>query len=109
MTYAVIWRLGAILEVARIESASDDLVYYEGRAMDSAGDPDVAQRYWDLADTARANLRAADRAIEDARVLLDSASVLRDDAAEVAKAAISAVVRADDLHDTVWQDLGGGF
>jgi len=99
----------AVAGLGAQESAQDDLLYYERRAMDSADEPDVAQRYWDLADTARANLRSADRTIEDARVLLDSAYVVRDDAAEVAKAAISAVVRADDLHDTVWQDLGGGF
>lgn len=94
--------------VAVQEAAQEDLWYFQRREHESADEPELARVLGTQVANARASMVRADRELEDARVLLEWARAVRDDAADVARAAIQAVVRADDLHDTVWQDLGGG-
>ncbi len=94
--------------VALRDGAEEDLWYFVRREEESRDVPEVARQFATQAANARASMARADQQLSDAWRTLESAWAIRDDAAEVARAAISAVVRADDLHDSVWQDLGGG-
>lgn len=94
--------------VAAQESAQEDIWFYQRREQEVAGEPELARVFATQLANARASLLRADQELEGARVLLASAQAMRDDGADAARAAIRAVLRADDLHDTVWQDLGGG-
>lgn|GEM_PF-735586 len=78
------------------------------RTADRATDPAARDRYLALADDARSDLAAADARLDQARADLRVAVAQRDGAVSAACAAIRGAMHADDLHDTVWQDLGGG-
>lgn len=71
-------------------------------------DPVSRARYLALADDARAEVLRTDDELEAARKDLRAAESLRDAAAATACAAILDAIGRDDLHDTIWQDLGGG-
>ncbi|UZN04779.1 hypothetical protein [Cellulomonas sp. S1-8] len=78
------------------------------RMADGASDPAVRDRYLALADDARTDLRSADGQLDAARTDLRVAVAQRDGAVSAACAAIRGAMDRDDLHDTMWQDLGGG-
>jgi len=78
------------------------------RLAERATDPAVRDRYLALADDARADLATADARLDQARADLRVAVAQRDGAMGAACAAIRGAMGRDDLHDTLWQDLGGG-
>ncbi|MFS0703631.1 hypothetical protein AB6N23_03840 [Cellulomonas sp. 179-A 9B4 NHS] len=98
----------ATAAMAASGTAADDLRYFRVREEESQDEPEVAALMAAQVDQSRAALVRADRQLDDARDLLAHARAVRDDAAETARAIIAAAVRADDLHDTFWQDVRGG-
>ena len=78
------------------------------RLAEDASDPVVRTRYLALADDARADLVTAGARLDQARADLRVAVAHRDGAMGAACAAIRGAMGRDDLHDTLWQDLGGG-
>lgn len=78
------------------------------RLADGAQDPEARSRYERLADDAREDLHAGDVQLEQARTELRLAIAQRDSAVSAVCAAIRGAMDRDDLHDTIWQDLGGG-
>lgn len=78
------------------------------RFAEGASTPVARDRYLALADEARADLYAADAQLDQARTDLRVAVARRDGAVSAACAAIRGAMARDDLHDTVWQDIGGG-
>ena len=75
---------------------------------EGASTPVARDRYLALVDEARADLYAADAQLDQARTDLRVAISRRDGAVSAACAAIRGAMARDDLHDTIWQDVGGG-
>ena len=89
------------------DNARQDMCYWSGRSSEVLpGQPAVD--FQSQIDTARQNLFQTDRYLDQARATLCTATAMRDAAGEAARASIQAVGSADDLHDTIWQNLGGG-
>lgn len=78
------------------------------RLADGAQEPEARSRYERLADDAREDLHAGDVQLEQARTELRVAIAQRDSAVSAVCATIRGAMDRDDLHDTIWQDLGGG-
>lgn len=100
--------LTAARTAAQAQSTAQDDVYLWSRRADQAADPFLVAQHTGRADAARRVLVGTDQHLEDARAQMREAMNIRDTAAEAARAAIRAVVDGDDLHDTIWQNLGGG-
>lgn len=78
------------------------------RFAEGASTPIARDRYLALVDDARADLYAADSRLDQARTDLRVAVARRDGAVSAACATIRGAMARDDLHDTIWQDVGGG-
>lgn len=79
------------------------------RLADRATSPADVQRYRASAEAARTDLALADAHLDQARADLRVAVAQRDGAVDAACAAIRGAMAADDLHDTLGQDIGGGL
>ena len=88
--------------------AEDSVWYWTRRALDEA-DPAMAAEHTARANAARRQLSSADQQLADAMAQMYEAIALRDAAADAARSAIKAAVGADDLHDSFWQNVGGGL
>ncbi len=92
----------------RTQDVALDSIRRWSRLADDADDPQVERRYLGMVDHARTDLAGADTALDTARATLRTAVASRDEALALACAAIRGAMARDDLHDTIWQDLGGG-
>lgn len=97
----------AVTALRAQDEALASIAWWE-RMADLAPDETVRARYVALADEARADLRDTDVQLETARTDLRTAVAQRDGAVSAACAAIRFATDRDDLHDSLWQDLGGG-
>ncbi|MCC2315313.1 hypothetical protein [Cellulomonas xiejunii] len=99
---------GAAVAALRAQDEALASIAWWTRMADQAPDPVVRDRYLALVEDARAELRLTDVQLEAARTDLRVAVAQRDGAVSTACAAIRGAMGGDDLHDTIWQDLGGG-
>ncbi|MCC2321890.1 hypothetical protein [Cellulomonas xiejunii] len=99
---------GAAVAALRAQDEALASIAWWTRMADQAPDPVVRDRYLALVEDARAELRLTDVQLEAARTDLRVAVAQRDGAVSAACAAIRGAMGGDDLHDTIWQDLGGG-
>lgn len=97
----------AVTALRAQDEALASIAWWE-RMADLAPEPEVRDRYLVLADEARADLHTTDLQLDAARTDLRTAVAERDGAVSAVCAAIRGAMDRDDLHDTIWQDLGGG-
>ncbi|WP_407343190.1 hypothetical protein [Pengzhenrongella phosphoraccumulans] len=87
--------------------AEQDISYWSRQEADLL-DGAMTSAYANRVAIARNKLTLGDESLSAARVTLGTATAMRDEGAEAAASLIKTVVSADDLHDSVWQNLGGG-
>lgn len=87
-----------------ITHADQDVRRWAQQAVDTA-DATQAAAYERLAETARETRDDAERALDQARELLDRAVVVRDTAAQVARDLVRRVLAEDGLADSLWGAL----
>jgi hypothetical protein len=97
----------ARIAVQAQNDAEQDISYWSRQEADLL-DGAMTSAYANRVAIARNNLTLGDESLSAARVTLGTATAMRDEGAEAAASLIKTVVSADDLHDSVWQNLGGG-